>query len=96
MFQPKPKKNLPVVNIWNRMTVLELATSAERSINDVMDAISRSDSDGHYNKNTVIENSNVLYNTVRKLGAKFKVISRPDSSNVETNTKEDCNVVKRY
>lgn len=90
----KPKKNLPVVDIWNRMTVSELATSAERNIDDVMDAIFLCDSFGHYNKNTIVEDSNVLYNAVRKLGAKFKVIPRPDSK-MEKIT-NDCNVVKRY
>ncbi|XP_018305806.1 mitochondrial translation initiation factor 2 isoform X2 [Mycetomoellerius zeteki] len=91
--QIKPKKRLPVVDIWNQMTVLELAASTGRDINDVMHAISLSDSFGHYNKNTIVEDPNILYNTVRKLGAKFKVISRPDSK-MEKNT-QDCNVVKR-
>lgn len=90
----KPKKRLPVVDIWKRMTVLELATSAGRDINNVIDAVYLSDSLGHYNKNTIIEDPNVLYDTVRKLGAKFKVIPRPDDK-VEKDTK-DCNVVKRY
>lgn len=92
--QLKPKKNLPVIDIWNRMTVSELATSAGRNIDDVMDAIFVCDSSGHYNKNTVVEDPNVLYNAVRKLGAKFKVIPRPDSK-IEKIT-NDCDVVKRY
>ncbi|XP_011702464.1 PREDICTED: translation initiation factor IF-2, mitochondrial-like, partial [Wasmannia auropunctata] len=91
--QLKPKRHVPVVNIWARMTVSELATSAERDINDVVDAISLCDLVTRYNKNTVVEDPHVLYNAVRKLGAKFKVIPRPDS-NVEKNTK-DCDVVKR-
>ncbi|XP_018360625.1 PREDICTED: translation initiation factor IF-2, mitochondrial isoform X2 [Trachymyrmex cornetzi] len=91
--QIKPKKRLPVVDIWNQMTVSELAASSGRDISDVMDAISLSDSFRRYNKNTIVEDPNILYNAVRKLGAKFKVISRPDSK-IENNT-QDCNVIKR-
>jgi len=74
------------------MTVSELAASTGRDINDVMDAISLSDSFKHYNRNTIIEDPNILYNAVRKLGAKFKVIS---NTKKEKNT-QDCNIVKRY
>ncbi|EGI69934.1 PREDICTED: translation initiation factor IF-2, mitochondrial [Acromyrmex echinatior] len=90
--QIKPKKRLPVVDVWNQMTVSELAASAGRDINDVMDAISFSDSSRRYNRNTIVEDPNILYNAVRKLGAKFKVISRSDK--IEKNT-QNCNVVKR-
>ncbi|XP_011167444.1 translation initiation factor IF-2, mitochondrial isoform X2 [Solenopsis invicta] len=94
--QIKPKKSLPVVDIWKRMTVSELATSTGRDINDVIDAIYLSDSHNsleRYNKNTIIEDSNVLHNAVRKLGVKFKVIPRPDDKEEEVT--KDCNVVKR-
>jgi len=74
------------------MTVSELAASTGRDINDVMDAISLSDSFKRYNRNTIIEDPNILYNAVRKLGAKFKVIS---NSKKEKNT-QDCNIIKRY
>ncbi|KAG5346639.1 IF2M factor, partial [Acromyrmex charruanus] len=90
--QIKPKKRLPVVDVWKQMTVSELAASAGRDINDVMDAISFSDSSKCYNRNTIVEDPNILYNAVRKLGAKFKVISR--SNKMEKNT-PNCNVVKR-
>lgn len=94
MTQLKPKKDLPVVDIWNRMTVSELAMSTGRDIDDVMDAISLCDSFGRYNKNTVVEDLNILYNAVRKLGAKFKVIPKPDSKMEKI--MNDCDVVKRY
>ena len=80
------------MNVWNRMTVSELAASTGRDINDVMDAISLSDSFKRYNRNTIIEDPNILYNAVRKLGAKFKVIS---NNKKEKNT-QDCNIIKRY
>ncbi|XP_011630963.1 translation initiation factor IF-2, mitochondrial isoform X2 [Pogonomyrmex barbatus] len=90
--QLKPKKKLPVVDIWNRMTVSELAISAGRDINDVLDAFCLSDPLQRYNQNTIIEDPNILHDVVRKLGAKFRVVSLPDSK-VENNTKDD--VVKQ-
>ncbi|XP_011251164.2 translation initiation factor IF-2, mitochondrial isoform X1 [Camponotus floridanus] len=91
--QLKPKKKLPVVDVWSRMTVSELAESAEKNIDDILEAIFMSDSVRNYNKNTVIEDQNVLYSAVRKLGAKFRVISKPDNK-VEKDKKDD-NAVKR-
>ncbi|XP_018351369.1 PREDICTED: translation initiation factor IF-2, mitochondrial isoform X2 [Trachymyrmex septentrionalis] len=91
--QLKPKKRLPVVDVWKQMTVSELAASAGRDINNVMDAISLFDSFKRYDRNTIIEDPNILYNVVRTLGAKFKMISRSDNK-IEKNT-QDCNVVKR-
>ncbi|XP_011868838.1 PREDICTED: translation initiation factor IF-2, mitochondrial isoform X2 [Vollenhovia emeryi] len=90
----KPKKNLPVVGIWSGITVSELAESAGRSIDDVMSAIQLTDlSQRRYRKETPLEDSNVLYNVVRKLGAKIKLISRPDGK--EEKSTKDCNAVKR-
>ncbi|KMQ95956.1 translation initiation factor if- mitochondrial [Lasius niger] len=91
--QLKPKKKLPVVDIWNRMTVSELATSAKRDIDDIFEAIFMSDSVRRYNENTVIEDQNVLYSVIRKLGAKFRVISKPDNK-IGKDTK-DYDAVKR-
>ncbi|XP_070160540.1 mitochondrial translation initiation factor 2 [Polyergus mexicanus] len=91
-FKLKIKKKLPVVDIWNRMTVSELARSAKRDIDDIFEAIFMSDSIRRYDKDTVIEDQNVLYSAVRKLGAKFRVISKPDK--VEKDAK-DYDAVKR-
>lgn len=76
------------------MTVLELATSAKRDIDDIFEAIFMSDSVRRYNENTVIEDQNVLYSVIRKLGAKFRVISKPDNK-IGKDTK-DYDAVKRY
>ncbi|XP_014468945.1 PREDICTED: translation initiation factor IF-2, mitochondrial [Dinoponera quadriceps] len=73
----KPKKKLAVVDVWNEMTVSELANSTKRDVDDVIEAISLSDAFKRYSDDTVIEDKNVLQNTVRKLGVKFKIISRP-------------------
>ncbi|XP_011140338.2 translation initiation factor IF-2, mitochondrial isoform X2 [Harpegnathos saltator] len=75
----KPKKKLSVVNLWNEMTISELVDSTKRDISDIIEALSLSGlSFDHCNKDTVIEDKNVLYNAVRKLGVKFKVVPRPD------------------
>ncbi|XP_020286956.1 translation initiation factor IF-2, mitochondrial [Pseudomyrmex gracilis] len=86
------KKDMSVVDIWNRMTVSELAASAKRDIDDIIEALSFSDSSGKYNENTVIENPNIVYDVMRKLGAKFRLVSRPESREKET---KDHDVVKR-
>lgn len=85
---------MPVVDVWSRMTVSELAESAKKDINDIFEAILMSDSVRNYNKNTVIEDQNVLYSAVRKLGAKFRIISKPDNK-VEKDKKDD-DAVRRY
>lgn len=82
------------MDVWNRITVSELATSAKRDINDIFEAIFMSDPVRRYNKDTVIEDQNVLYSAVRKLGAKFRVIPKPDNK-VEKDIK-DYDAVKRY
>lgn len=76
------------------MTISELANSTKRDINDIIEAISLSDSLKSYGKNTVIEDKNVLQNAVRKLGVKFKVIPRPDDKQDKDITDHD--VTKRY
>lgn len=82
------------MDVWSRMTVSELAESAKKDIDDIFEAIFISDSIRDYNENTAIEDQNVLYSAVRKLGAKFRVISKPDNK-VEKDRKND-DAVKRY
>jgi len=85
------------VNVWKRMTIEELVTSTKRDIHDIMEAISLSQphSSQRYNKTTIIEDQNLLHDVVRKLGAKFRIISRPDSKEPEKETKNH-DVIKRY
>lgn len=79
------------------MTVTELATSAKRDVNDVIEALTLSTPMAlqRYNKNTVIEVPDILHNAVRKLGVKFKVITHPDDKETEKKT-QDQDAVKRY
>ncbi|XP_043273358.1 translation initiation factor IF-2, mitochondrial isoform X2 [Venturia canescens] len=73
----KPKST--VVDIWRNMTVAELATATNRSVNQVLEAISYSDT-AVYKSNTIIGNHYVLYDAVRKLGLKFRMASKPTDS----------------
>lgn len=73
------------------MTVKELSESSGRSVNDVLEAISYFDTN-RYNKNTVIEDKNIIFGSVAKLGAKYKIIASPHEKNEES---KDHDVVKR-
>lgn len=75
------------------MTVRELARSAGRSIDDVLEALYFVDKAGDYEDNSIFEDPPVLHETVRKLGAKFKVVAPPSEKKTEID--EDHDVVKR-
>lgn len=92
IYKPKEPVKLPVVDVWRNMTVQELSDSCGRSVSEVLTAISYTDS-SKYTKYTVIENRNVLYDAVKKLGAKYKVIPRP-GENVKDDT-VNCDAVRR-
>lgn len=70
------KKSLPIVEIWNNMTVQELANSAKRDVEDVLDALyfeSRSDT---HTKNSILTDGHLLHKVVQKLGAKSKLVPK--------------------
>jgi len=92
----QPNKKLPVVNVWKRMTIEELATSAKRDVRDIIEAISLSQphSFKRYNKTTIIEDQNIIHDAVRKLGTKFKIISQPDKGPEKETKNHDA--IKRY
>lgn len=90
----KPKKKLPVVDIWNEMTVSELADSTKRDIDNIIEAVSLADTSKRYNENTVIKDKKILQAAVRLLGVKFKIISKPDDKKDEDI--KDHDVTKRY
>lgn len=75
------------------MTVRELALSANRSIDDVLEALYFVDKAGDYDENSIFEDPPALYETVRKLGAKPKVVHPPSEKKIVSNNDED--VVKR-
>ncbi|KAK0182011.1 hypothetical protein PV327_000185 [Microctonus hyperodae] len=92
VYKPREPVKLPVVDIWKNMTVQELSNSCGRSVSDVLTAISYSDN-SRYTKNTAIENRNVLYDAVKKLGAKYKIVPRPDENIKDESI--NCDAVRR-
>ncbi|KAF7991516.1 hypothetical protein HCN44_008887 [Aphidius gifuensis] len=88
----KKKNQLPVVGIWKNMTVRELSESLDRPINDVLQAISYSDSYNKYDKNTIIENKNIIFDAVKRLGAKYKLVSKPDENKNNNNLSSSINL----
>jgi len=83
------------VDVWKRMTIEQVAISAKKDVRNIIEAISLSDPTRRYNKTTVIEDQDVLHNAIRKLGAKFRIISQPDSKESKKETKNH-DVTKRY
>ncbi|XP_015588202.1 translation initiation factor IF-2, mitochondrial isoform X2 [Cephus cinctus] len=90
------KKNTLVVDIWKNMTVSDIANVMQRDIADVFEALSLSDQFFHYKKNKPIENSAVIQETVKKLGAKFKIVSHPTRKDDKKQQEDmDVDAVKR-
>ena len=80
------------------MTVKDLATSAGKPINDIFDAISFVDQHKVYYHDTVMENPQIVYETVRKIGAKVRVVNPPSKRKQEEEKEdedEEVDAVKR-
>ena len=77
------------------MTVKELAASAGRPINDVLDALFFVDQHNAYYVDSIFEDPKILCETVRKLGAKLIIIAPPNQRNSDEK-EEDHDVHKRY
>ena len=75
------------------MTVEELAKSSGHSVKNVLKALSLLDNEVNYKSNSIFEDPSMLYNTVRKLGLKFKVVKPP--SEVVEEVIEDYDAVRR-
>lgn len=95
IINPKEKKVVPVINVWRNMTVKQLAQSAGRPVDDVLEALFFVDNQNIYEASSIFEDSPILHETVRKLGAKFKVISAPSKVKDEEEDGESHDVVKR-
>ncbi|KOC59717.1 Translation initiation factor IF-2, mitochondrial [Habropoda laboriosa] len=78
------KKSVPVVEVWNEMTIQELANSAKRDINDVLDAVYINSKENNYNENSILTIGPLLTKIVRSLGAKPQPVSK---SNVKKKEK---------
>ncbi|XP_076234904.1 mitochondrial translation initiation factor 2 isoform X2 [Calliopsis andreniformis] len=79
-IEQSKKKSLPLIQVWENMTVTELATSANRNIDDVLDALHIAHRGAHYRKNNIITNKIIMYDVVKKLGCRAKTIARPNQN----------------
>ncbi|XP_071868293.1 mitochondrial translation initiation factor 2 isoform X2 [Bombus fervidus] len=81
------KKSLPVIEVWENMTVKELATSAKRDINDVLDVVCIVSGKNIYDKNSILSSGHLISTITKKLGANSKIISKR-TSNIDTKYKD--------
>lgn len=71
-----PKKSIPLVEVWNGMTVKELAISAKRNIDDVLDVLHFMSKGRVYNKDHVLTTGFLISNIVKRLGGKVKLVKK--------------------
>lgn len=76
-------KSLPVIEVWNKMTVKELADSAKRDINDVLNVLYFINKNIKYEENSILTTMPLLTNVVKYLGGKHKFISKKIKETVE-------------
>lgn len=76
-------KSLPVIEIWDQMTVKELANSAKRDINDVLNVLYFINKNDKYEENTILTTMPLLTNVVKYLGGKHKFISKKIKKTME-------------
>lgn len=81
------RKSLPVVDVWENMTVKELAKSAKRNINDILDVLYIVSDKDIYNRNSILSDGQLISSIIKKLGAKSKIISK-QTSNKNTKYKD--------
>nr|XP_033194985.1 translation initiation factor IF-2, mitochondrial [Bombus vancouverensis nearcticus] len=81
------KKSFPVIEVWENMTVKELANSAKRDINDILDVLHIVSGKNIYNRNSILSGGQLISSIIKKLGAKSRIISK-QTSNKDTKYKD--------
>ncbi|XP_015110739.1 translation initiation factor IF-2, mitochondrial [Diachasma alloeum] len=89
VYNQKPMVKSPVLEVWKRMTVQDLSTVSNRSIKDVLTAISYAES-SRYTASTVIEDHQVIFEAVRRLGLRYKLVPAPRSEEVKDEKVNDA------
>ncbi|XP_076382983.1 mitochondrial translation initiation factor 2 isoform X2 [Megalopta genalis] len=80
---PKEKKTVPVVKVWNNITIKQLATSANRDVNQIMNILNMMNVGTYNNPNTAIVNFGLVCNVVKKLGCKTINVPEPNVKVIE-------------
>lgn len=93
-LNPKIKKVVPVIDVWKNMTVQELAQSSGRPVNDILEALFFIDNQTEYDGTSIFEDPQTVFETVKKLGSKYRVVSSPSSRKKDEST-ENKDVVRR-
>ncbi|XP_011301783.1 translation initiation factor IF-2, mitochondrial [Fopius arisanus] len=89
VYNQKPLVKLPVLNVWKRMTVKDMAEVSNRSVKDVLKAISYIDT-SPYDSQTVIEDPQVIFHAVKRLGGRYKLVSPPGSEEIKDDKSIDA------
>ncbi|BES96884.1 Translation initiation factor if-2 [Nesidiocoris tenuis] len=89
-YAPKPKsKRGETVDIWNNMTVEEVAQTLEKPIDHVMEVMTFIDNTSMYRRrNDVIDNIKIIEEIVKKSGHRCRTVTRPDEVEVEEKFKD--------
>ncbi|XP_043509365.1 translation initiation factor IF-2, mitochondrial isoform X1 [Frieseomelitta varia] len=75
-YKQSKKKSLSIVETWNNMTVQELANSAKRDVEDILDALYFESRNSTYTKNSILTDGHLIHKVVQRLGAKSKLVSK--------------------
>lgn len=70
------KKSLPIVETWNNMTVQELANSAKRNVEDILDVLYFESRNNTHTKNSILTDGHLIHKVIQRLGAKSKLVSK--------------------
>lgn len=95
LLNPKPKKESEIISVWKNMTVKELAASAGRPIDEILDALFFVDNQNVYDAKSIFGDLPMLHETAKKLGAKVRIIARPGEKETADDD-EGCDAVKPY
>ncbi|XP_076284203.1 mitochondrial translation initiation factor 2 isoform X2 [Lasioglossum baleicum] len=71
------RKRIPVVEVWKNITIKELANCANRNVKDIMNVLNMLGIARYTNPNSILVNSNLVCDILKRLGYKTKTIPRP-------------------
>lgn len=73
-------KQIPSVDVWRNMTVKELASAMNKSIQSVLDMMQYVDNSAKYNRpGSVIDNWKVVEDILKKMRLRHRIVSKPEA-----------------
>lgn len=70
------KKSLPLIEVWTKMTVKELADSATRDVGDVLELLHLQNKGMKFHENSSLMDRTLISKVVKGLGGKAKIVPR--------------------